>query len=359
MPSNVKLEDLKRRVTQPREPLRPPPAAGPPSVRPSVPADGPSVRPSDDVRRGPPLPVGVKVPGTASGELPEGFVAMERRQIEAAIRDEADQEMQAELEALAASGVDAPPDLGEATPIEELPPERRRELEASVAAAKQELPRPEPRQPTVVEADIPPANERPATHETLSETPTHCPQCEWNLQRTEVAEITDLDKQLFLQSWLGQQPFVRTFPLFGGQLEVTFRNLTSRELDLIGAQVHREVARGDFSDLTDQFEAANRYRMMLQLLSVRHRGVLVHDLPDGFDQKRNPMAQAHWEFPDGVDPERQGLEMIADYMLSKVLTSESTHRTMQMQCQRFNRLVARLEAVVTSPDFSFATSEPS
>lgn len=180
---------------------------------------------------------------------------------------------------------------------------------------------------------------------------THCPHCYWELARPDIPEPSYAEKQAFLQSVLGQKPFMKSYNLLGGELQVCFRTLTTRELDEIYAQTVSERQRGKVLYAEDQWEQVNRYRSYLQLAFVRS-SAFEHDLPDGYSRETNPHAQAYWEFdPDDLAGEPTALPLIEKHLLEHVLVTETFQRTVSRQLAAFNRLVAKLEGLVDNHDF--------
>lgn len=218
-----------------------------------------------------------------------------------------------------------------------------------------ELPTTREAQPKVQVAETP--------AETPSETGatpalTDCPHCGWQLHLPDIAEPGYSEKQSFLQSILGQKPYVREYSLLGGALTVRFRTLTVKEIDVIYHQVFLERERGTIQTIDDYWERINRYRLYLQTCQVAS-ATFRHDLPDGYSQETNPFAEAHWQFDPPEDPRETGLPIIEGYFVEHVLSTEHLNRAVNNQCLRFNRLVAKLEALMDNSDFWKPTGEQS
>lgn len=188
---------------------------------------------------------------------------------------------------------------------------------------------------------------------------TECPHCGWTLSMPDIPEPAYHEKQAFLQAVLGQKPFIKQYELLGGALRVRFRTLATKEVDTIYRQVMLERQKGLVSTVEDYWEKINRYRLYLQTchLSSEH---FQHDLPDGYDRETNPNAEGVWQFdPVEDDPRETGLPQIEQHFLRSVFTTEVIHRTINNQCSRFNRLVAKLEAMMDNSDFWRQTGEQS
>ena len=187
-----------------------------------------------------------------------------------------------------------------------------------------------------------------------------CPHCGWDLGMADIPEPSKGEKQAFLQSVIGQRSFIREYELLGGALKVRFRTLATREIDLIYKQVMYEQRHHMIPTIEDYWEKINRYRLYLQMLRIESPGAdgFIHDLPDGYSTEHNAKATAVWKLGEH-GPEETGLPQIEAYLLQAVFPSEVLQRTINNTCGRFNRLVAKLEAMVDNSDFWKATGEQS
>jgi hypothetical protein len=202
-----------------------------------------------------------------------------------------------------------------------------------------------------------PVSETGAASTTLS----HCPHCEWDLAITDVPEPPYRDRLGFLQTVLGECNFSKEYELYGGQIVVTFRTLTMAELDVVYAQTYHDRGTGKISNELDYYETMNRYRLFLQLQTYRSRdGKVTHDLHDGYSRKTNPNGTSFWVDSDEVtlDPGATHLGDIEQYLMGTVLKTETVFRTVHNTCRHFNRLVAKMEAMVDNTDFWKPTEEP-
>ncbi len=220
-----------------------------------------------------------------------------------------------------------------------------------------ELPTTRGAQPQV-QAPVAAAPEEQPSATGATPTLTDCPHCGWQLHLPDIAEPSYGEKQSFLQSILGQKPYIRDYELLGGALTVRFRTLTVKEIDVIYHQVFLERERGTIQTIDDYWERINRYRLYLQTCQVA-TSTFRHDLPDGYSQETNPFAEAHWQFDPPEDPRETGLPIIETYFVEHVLNTEHLNRSVNNQCLRFNRLVARLEALMDNSDFWKPTGEQS
>jgi len=186
-----------------------------------------------------------------------------------------------------------------------------------------------------------------------------CPHCGWDLSAPAIPEPSYGEKQAFLQSILGQKPFLKDYVLLGGAVRARFRTLTTPEIDTVFKQVLWERQQGMIATVEDYWEKINRYRLYLQLsrLEGKQPEGFLHDLPDGYTREANPGAVSFWKFE--CPPEQTGLPLIENWLIANVLRTESLQRVINNQCSQFNRLVARLEALVDNSDFWSKTAEQS
>lgn len=185
---------------------------------------------------------------------------------------------------------------------------------------------------------------------------SHCPHCNWDLSMPDIPEPPYGDKLAFLHAILGQKSFTKDYDLFGGKVVVTFRTLTTPEIDVIYKQAYRDRELGRLPTAIDFWERINRLRLVLQLQGLRStqigdKGGFFHDLPDGLNREASPNATSFWKTKEPDTSADTPLPAIEKHMTDKVLKTEALFRVVNMQCNQFNRLVARLEAMVNDSDF--------
>ena len=177
---------------------------------------------------------------------------------------------------------------------------------------------------------------------------THCPHCTADLTLPVTPEPSDMIKQSFLFSTLGDKPFSKVHDMFGGQMQVTFRTLRVAEIDAVYDQVAREYKAGELTSALMQSEQVQRYRLFLQLTKLISKdGTVSHSLPESLDD---------WKVPD---PDLPKLPQIRDQIIKDVLSVETIFRVIGTELGRFNRLVNKLEVMVFNSDFWKPTGEPS
>ncbi len=203
---------------------------------------------------------------------------------------------------------------------------------------------------TPVQVPVPAAVPPASTFANLEQLSPECPHCGWDRNVPDIAEPTVGEKQGFVHSVLGQKAFTQEYVLLGGKLRLRFRTLTVKECDAIYSQVQTEVSRGEVAQV-DYFEQVNRYRLFLQMTKLDGGEGAVKDLPDGLSPYTNPGAEGFWD-AEGKGPIGDSLlPTVSEYVQSEVLKTETLVRIAQNTCSRFNRLVAKLEALVDNSDF--------
>lgn len=223
----------------------------------------------------------------------------------------------------------------------------------------------EPPPPPAAEDDEPEENDEPeAYNESLGTIKQICVQCGWDQDIPTIPEPEHKDKISFLQSVLGHKVFSKRYSMFGGNLRVTFRSLTVREIDTLYQEAFRAQKNGLIVTAADYYEYLNRLRLYLQIQGFSAQTTSLHiKLPEGLSEDTHQGAASYWEpflteagkFKEEVPLIKQ----IEDYVVEEVLKTEHLQRTITHECSKFNRLVAKLEAAVDTPDFWKETEQPS
>jgi hypothetical protein len=190
-------------------------------------------------------------------------------------------------------------------------------------------------------------------HSTLG--PDICGQCGWDQSQPTITEPTDEEKLGFLHTLLGMKNFTKVYPMFGGAVEVTFRTLTVSELDSLYKEAFRAQQIGSIKTTGDYYEYINRLRINLQLQSLKGTEVALHHvLPESLElwedflrETRNTDRKNSYQDQE-TDPIH---DQIRDYIVGTILKTEVLQRTVTHECNKFNRLVAKLEARVDDSDF--------
>ena len=101
----------------------------------------------------------------------------------------------------------------------------------------------------------------------------------------------------------------------------------------------------------------NRCRVFLQLVSYKSGEAQGVDLPDGLSKATNRAAKQTWESKLGEAEDQEIDELVSlfdrleEYVIGEVLSSESLYRVVTHECNKFNRLLGKLEACVDNPNF--------
>lgn len=172
-----------------------------------------------------------------------------------------------------------------------------------------------------------------------------CPHCEWDLRIRDPIEVTDADKQRFLQGILGQVPFQKKYDVFGGAISTIYRSLTPEELDMCFEQAYRERQQGKYQSPDAYFEVINRYRLSLQLVSIVNNVDVTHIFPQNIDDWEKKLNSEKSSTGDLV------VKRICEFMFKEVIRTESLNRVLGGLGGQFNSLVAKLEANSHNSDF--------
>ena len=168
--------------------------------------------------------------------------------------------------------------------------------------------------------------------------PLYCPRCGWDVHIPHDVKITDLDKEDFLVSVLGNKRFYKTYDLFGGRMVVRFRSVTADE----NAQIYRQIAldqqNGVIETRGEWVVKLLDYRMACALAQVTDRdGKILHAFPE------LPGA------PTGKD--QTNILSQYDLLAQTVLAQEATRRLLCLHLRDFCRLTEALEAMALDSNF--------
>lgn len=185
-----------------------------------------------------------------------------------------------------------------------------------------------------------------------------CPNCAHDMNLPAGPEPPYEKKMAFLHSILGQKPFFDDQTPFDGNVVITFRTLTTQEIEVIFKQAHIDREKGRAASDVDYWERVNRYRLFLQLVKFKtetHPHGFVEDFPDGLSPETNDMAKKCWTsvLQEQAAEGETILPLIEQALIGngKPLKTEHKFRICNNASNRFNRMVARLEAMVDNSDF--------
>lgn len=191
-----------------------------------------------------------------------------------------------------------------------------------------------------------------------------CNHCGWDQANPVIPEPEANDKLIFLQAIIGQKVFSKRYSLFDGNLRVTFRSLTVKEIDSLYSEAFKAQKAGVIETASDYYEYLNRQRLFLQLVGLSSNNSALHiTLPDGYTRETNSTANTYWDefliknkLWSDEDSTNQSLMLkVQDYILTHVLKTEHLQRVVNLTCINFNKLVAKLEANVDNENFWKAT----
>ncbi len=241
---------------------------------------------------------------------------------------------------------------------EDLSPEKKREIDAAMAQAK--------------EIDEMPANMAPGVREMLSgenirqvdlnvvddvsdkpqasvtglgrHSITNCPNCNWDMSIAGDPDPSHGERMNYLQSILGGKPFTKSYLLFDDQMEVVFRELSQHELDTAYRCATTSTGADDPKTVVGSLqlmELAMRYRLSLQLRTLRTTENRYEEFPHSL---------AEWSNDPNVAPE-ETLKKVREHVYDKVIKTESLSRVLTHALMGFNHLVQKLEVSAHRENF--------
>lgn len=261
--------------------------------------------------------------------------------------------------------------------------------EASLAAEKQISPQVQAAisQPVIelVDEPLPPPAapakaDKPDKVDTglTNQRPANCPRCAFPLDMTTTSPPLE-DREAFLESLLASKPYRKTIKLYHGRLQVTFRTLVTDELDVVFRAASARTLREKQGELAmmDVLELANRYRLYLQLVSVKaeSKDGMDFSMPEVLSVAMSSTAKDGWVEPfdraaalanvkeeDPVDATlfisraehayyEAALETVRAEVEKRLFATESLPRILTTALQDFNRDVGWMEARAIDPNF--------
>jgi len=169
-----------------------------------------------------------------------------------------------------------------------------------------------------------------------------CQRCGWDTREDYEANVTEADKSIYMQSLVGLVPFMKTFELYGGNLQVTLRSLRAEELDMCIEQTHIDSESGAVSTPADYIETLSRYRAALQLVAISG-GELNVKFPENLKAWQEQIKSA--------DSTNTQVHYIWEQIAERLNLTESWNRTLVQLVMEFNNTVVQLEAKSREPDF--------
>lgn len=200
---------------------------------------------------------------------------------------------------------------------------------------------PAPVAPTTEAAPVPPA----APPEEADNTGTapmlvlpFCPRCGWDMRQKFDIVPTDLDKEDFVATTLGNTRFKRDYKLMGGKMTIAFKTILAEENKMIHRQLVLDQDAKKIVTEAEWFVQMMEYRMALSL-----------DYITNGDGKATAVIPEIGTIPpvDGETP----LVTLANYVNTTYLAHEVTRRLVGTHLRQFQRLVEALEAMALEPSF--------
>jgi len=303
---------------------------------------------------------------------------------------------------------DFKPSIPDIIPIEQLPPERQREVLASLEWAKQAQQKHEqlqkrqeelqvpgaspdvqqalyeseaireqqeaPQQPTaeqpgfVLEDDLEEAAQpqpqpqqqaqpqqqqpQPATaaadddtpFDTGAKTQTECPKCKWPLHVTWTMEPTEADRRGWTAAVLGGTRFFKEIKLLGGRVRVLLRSLKASEERAVTTQLGYDLQQQRINSQGELLALHQEYRYALTIHAVYY-----NDVQRGGDGCE--LHELDWDKPKPNEPPATPLPSLADYINEQVLTDANLKRTVAAKVRQFHDMVEVLESQADDPNF--------
>lgn len=252
--------------------------------------------------------------------------------------------------------------------IEQVLDELQAAAPATAPEAAQELPKtqPDPLPDFEIAADdtaIPEPDLPPFESETPSDAAAQlgtidkvCPHCGLDPTQTALAVPTKEDKLLFLHCLLGDQLFKKSYSLFGGRLQLSYRMLRTAELDFLWREALQAQRAGQLLTAQDCYAYIVNLRPYLQLDSITSTSGIRRVLPDGITRQTCPDAIQTWdELCPAVEAEEGKtlplLHRIQEYVNQHVLRVEAVLTSARTMCDQFNKVVVVLEMNKASDPF--------
>lgn len=167
---------------------------------------------------------------------------------------------------------------------------------------------------------------------------TRCPRCEYDISLPYVNKPTEEDLQryaLALQPGIGVR-FTKDYKLAGG-LEVTFRTLSTRELQALGWQMELD-SKTDIAQTT-WLSRIDEYRLVWQICRIAKGSPALVEFPAGH------------EAASDCTKESTNLPASLQWLKTEIITNETLLRLLLICLYDFNMRVANLETLARDPDF--------
>jgi hypothetical protein len=179
-----------------------------------------------------------------------------------------------------------------------------------------------------------------------AEAPSHCERCNWQIGQTP-PDISQEDKETYLQSLHGGTRFRKRYRLMGGRLALTFRELTGKEINLAYDQtlvdnIHNGQGKPRPTNGTIL------YMSLMALEKVEHLGTAAPRVIE-----IDPILELDLEPAPAVPdaPQHTLLVPFHDLVLEKLLPTSSLQQIASFTFMEFQRLLDELSMRKADPNF--------
>lgn len=170
------------------------------------------------------------------------------------------------------------------------------------------------------------------------ETQKLCERC-GHILGAPLVDVTDEDKQNYIQTILGGIRFRKTYEAYGGRLKFTFRSLSPLESNMAFDQADNDTASSKISTGLQYMRRLEDYRLVSAIESLERLG----KSPTQFAEVGN------LEYDSDVF--NTPLPQLVEFMHEKIFVSDHVRRTIGQFWAGFQRLLETLEAKARDPDF--------
>jgi hypothetical protein len=168
-----------------------------------------------------------------------------------------------------------------------------------------------------------------------------CPRCNWTLA-AKPNEPSQADKLNYVAGLLGDKLFEKGYSLYGGKLQINFRQLTTERSDMIFYQVAHEIRAGILGE--DTYRKVMLYRMVLSIDTLAlgdKEPIAIGNAVDVFMEEDNSEIKPYDMLP----------LVLNRLQKTEPLKNESVWRACRESFERFNTLLDDLDARADNPDF--------
>ena len=143
----------------------------------------------------------------------------------------------------------------------------------------------------------------PNTQPELAPDPTipmlsSCPNCGWDLSKKDTLEVTEADKQMWVRHLFGVDRFIKSYPLYGGNIVAVLRTRRTQEQDFLVNRITEEKRSGKLTAELVQYWLS-RYALCLSLQSIRMGGQ-VYEFPELVDANGTLSMPANERFDKAI-----------------------------------------------------------